>query len=135
MENASLSRLIDRTAESISAGVLKETKLLMTQLDEQSQHIRKLRNKRLAHSDYSEVLRLHNEPLPGIGTQQIEDIIAKITKIFSLLEGQFLESETVFRGTTPSQPATSILWALRKSLKYNDIEKLVLTGQFGLTND
>lgn len=125
-ENASLPRLVARTAEFLPSEVLQEVKVMLSQLELQSQPIRDLRNKRLAHSDFKEVLKLRTEPLPGISPRQVEDVIAMITKAFSLVEGNFLDSETVFAAITPNQPVSTILWTLRRSLKYKDIEQLVL---------
>ena len=126
MENASLPRLVARTAEFLPSEVHQEVKELLSQLDLQRQPLRDLRNKRLAHSDLDEVLKLRTEPLPGISPRQVEDLIALITKTFSLVEGHFLDSETGFAAIKPSQPVGTILWTLRNSLKYKEVKQLVL---------
>ena len=132
-ENASLPRLVDKVQGLLPEGDLKHSTGLLSQLKVQSKPIRDLRNKRLAHSDFDEVLRLRDEPLPGITMTQVEEVMGTIRDIFSLVEGHFLGSETMFTAITSQQPPTTILLALRRFQQYDEIERLVLENHFGIS--
>ena len=128
--NASLPQLLLQTSESLPANVVTELDTSLHSLDELSDPIRALRNKRFAHSDANEVL-LRAEPLPGISRLQVENVLDGIRQTFAIFEQHYIRSTTAFEHVIHTNDARKLIFHLRQVSAYEDIEKIVLRGQFG----
>jgi hypothetical protein len=129
--NASLRHLLLRLSESLAEELSLKVESSLEALDELSAPIRALRDKRFAHSDVDEVLQLRVDPLPGVSRQRIEDVLAKMREVFELLEGHFLDSSTAFEHVVQTDDARKLIHHLKQARSFEEIEKIVISRQFG----
>jgi hypothetical protein len=129
--NASLSQLLIQVRGKLPTEILQEIESKISELRIVSKPIRDLRNKRFAHSDLKEVLKLREEPLPGVSRNLVEEVLAGIREIFNSLEDQFRDSATSFDFVSQLQGAKTLLFHLKRAIKYQEIEQLGLRNQYG----
>jgi hypothetical protein len=132
--NASLHHLVLKIDRILPIELKRNLDLSLAELDDKSRPIRALRDKRIAHSDFDEVLHLKADPLPGVNRQQVELVLANMRAAFGLLESHFLAEGTAFEHVIQANDAKKLLFHLRQVRASEQIEKLVLAGRYGIAH-
>jgi len=74
------------------------------------------RNKRIAHQDFSHAMRRAANPMEGGSRQQVEDLLASLRAVFSLLDLHYRDSTTLY-GEFHDQSGAWVLIAKLKRLE------------------
>jgi hypothetical protein len=135
--NLSLAQMTSMIAAAGHKDLLMELKTLETQVNVGFAPFKDLRNRRIAHNDLGTALRYHQQPLPDITRQMIEDILKTIRDYMSAIESFFGETETDYREPQLRGDGDSLIYYLRKAHAYdrNRIEGNVNPVKDGLLAD
>lgn len=127
--NASLRQLAGQVAPDLPEGITAKLESFLDDLDTLSKPIRRLRNKRIAHSDFAVVLEYTDESL-GVSRKQVQEVLTRIRTSFSLLEEHYLDSTSSFEDVIQANDAKKLLHHLNHALRYQEIEKIILDSRF-----
>lgn len=95
-KNLSIKTLIQVLKEDSNDSLANEIQERLKMLNDQCESFRTLRNKRIAHADFSHALRVAEEPLPGISRTQIEQALESLRDILNHAELVLFDSQTAY---------------------------------------
>ncbi|EJL7002277.1 hypothetical protein O1B18_003515 [Vibrio cholerae] len=100
---------------------------LRTILDEINRHasiFRKIRHKKVAHSDLVTLLGTANSLLPGILVEDVERLLSLVAEFMNEVESYFFDSETCYDEgmTSYSCDGRALVMYLQKALAYQQLE-------------
>jgi len=117
-ENLSLSTLAQKCSE------IDEVDELLKEFQDACQPIRQYRNKRVGHNDLNTTIKPRDNPLPGIGRRDIDNILALASRILNVIYKNYIDSELVFDHPFFIGGAEALIYWLRLGKKYQDVDIL-----------
>lgn len=95
-ENLSVLKLLEAATASDKEFPFDKAKVLITQLSDRCEKFRSLRNKRIAHADLHQALKIADEPLPGISREDVELALESLRNLLNFVEYHYLRSQTLY---------------------------------------
>jgi len=113
-ENLSLSTLARKCSG------IDEVDELLEVFQDACQPVRQHRNKRVGHNDLNTTIKPHDNPLPGIGRRDIDNILAPASRILNVIYQSHVDAELAFNHPLFIGGADALIYWLRLGKKYQD---------------
>lgn len=97
--NLSVLQLLENISETDKDFPRREIEALIEALNARSEKFRKLRNKRIAHSDLGHALKVADDPLPGISREDVERALHALRHVMNAVEQHYDRSQTLYEET------------------------------------
>jgi hypothetical protein len=122
-QNLTLARLAEdlRCVECEDLRGRFESELL--KVDEVCSPLRKLRNRRLAHSDYPTSLSKAADSLPDVAWHDIDNALAQVRGLLNMVEVYFLGSEFHYESFVELDDGEELVFYLREARRWEEEEK------------
>ena len=87
-----------------------EIRSLVDDFDVACEPVRVYRNKLVGHNDLTTKLLPHENPIPGIGRKNIENIVSLACQILNLVYGKYTKGELVFELVAQGDAKSLLYW-------------------------
>ena len=101
---------------------------LLEEFQDACEPIRQYRNKRVGHNDLKTTIEPHENPLPGIGKRDIDNILAIAGRILNSIYQNYTNSELGFDYPLYIGGADTLLYWLKLGEKYQETDILEAAG-------
>ena len=112
-DNLSFRRLKKILEEHFDGEISSSCSKLVDAFVDESEPLRTIRNRQLAHSDLKTVLGANTDPLPGVSLALIGSLLDRAAEILNELAGAILDSHTTYDDVDSGFSAEGLLIALR----------------------
>lgn len=112
-DNLSMAALVNRCSN------VNDVDILLKKFLDGCKPIRKLRNKRVGHNDLETKIRPLDNPLPGIGREQIDSVLDYASQILNIIYQSYVESELSFQPLIIGG-ANTLIHLLKEAKEYHE---------------
>ena len=95
-ENLSLKQLIERIDNSQNKSLIDDTEIAIKDLNAKCEKFREHRNKRIAHIDLENALKLPKEKIEGFSRDEIEKALLALRNLLNKIEYHFFGQTTLY---------------------------------------
>ncbi len=118
-DNASIRKLINDLHGDLDEAVYQSVEKDYQDIKSATENMKLLRDKKIAHADFSVALKYNPEPFQGISRANVEAVLEIIRKIMNKIEMHYRRATTVFESPiTASGNAESLVFMLEKAKKH-----------------
>jgi hypothetical protein len=122
-QNLSLEMLIQKLDATVNEVIVQQLRTDLQEIKGLCSPFRLLRNKEVAHSDFTKAMEASTDPFPGISSEIVDEAVSRIGKFMNIFETRFCSGPTVYELFTMQADGEALIWQLKRAADWRDGHK------------